>query len=167
MATRIRLASLSDADTLASLIQDVQRLHADAIPRLFKPPGDATLFADDFRERILSDQDSHAFIAEVDGAAAGYVVAIIIRRPETPYNYALKAVHIDQIAVRPAYQRGGCGRALIQAVFDLARNEGIERVNLNTWAFNHQAHTFFQRLGFEFTVHRMDTLLPFEEGKSS
>lgn len=166
MKVNIRSASTRDADILAGLVQDVQRLHADAMPHIFKQPQNAALFAADFRERILSDANTHVFIAEVVDDPAGYVVAVIIQHSETPYAYALQTIHIDQISVKPAYRHGGCGRALIQTVFDLAHTEGIERITLDTWAFNREAHMFFQRMGFEFSLHRMDTFVPFQQVKS-
>ncbi len=156
---KVRLATMEDAGILATLIQDVQGLHADALPDIFKKPDDVAPFQKDFEERIFTNPNARIFIAEVDGNPAGYIGAVIIRRPENAYTYAMDFIHIDQISVMPAYRKQGCGRALIQAVFDLARSEGIERITLDTWAFNTEAHQFFARMGFTAFNIRMDTRL--------
>jgi len=156
---KIRLATLVDAGILALLNQDVQRLHANALPKMFKQPDNTVEVVKDFEERMLANPDGRTYIAEVEGEAAGYICALIIQRPASPYTYASKFIHIDQISVKPVFRHLGCGRALIQAVFDLANAEGIERVTLDTSAFNTEAHQFFARMGFEVCSLRMDTYL--------
>lgn len=154
---KIRLATVEDAGILAMLNQDVQRLHADALPSLFKQPGDLTDVTRDFAERLLPDPNGRTFIAEVEGEAAGYISAIITERADNPYTFAYRYVYIDQISVRPIFRKQGCGKALMQTVFDLARSEKIDHITLGTLAFNTEAHQFFQRMGFEFFSYRMDT----------
>jgi ribosomal protein S18 acetylase RimI-like enzyme len=152
----VRLATMADAGSLAVLNRDVQRLHADAEPGTFIPPDDLAPIVADFQGRVLTDVDGRVFLVEMDGEAVGYVYVRIIQRPQNAYTYALNFLHIDQIAVKSAHQGSGCGRALMQAVFDLACAEGIERVTLDTWAFNTQAQGFFAKMGFKVFMYRMD-----------
>ncbi len=151
---KIRRATVQDAPILAALIQDVQRLHANALPDFFKQPEQITSFVEDFRQ-WMQGSDTTIFIAEVDNTPAGYIYAEVVRRDETPFTYPRIMVYIEQISVKPVYQGKGCGRALVEAVFDLARAEGISQVGLDTWAFNTEAHKFFARMGFAFLSHRM------------
>ena len=39
--------------------------------------------------------------------------------------------------------------ALMEKVDVFAQEQGIRKVALDSWAFNHEAHRFFERLGFE------------------
>jgi ribosomal protein S18 acetylase RimI-like enzyme len=155
----IRPATLDDADLLAVLNADVQRLHADALPQLFKQPDDLGMIAAAFRDVFFPDPNVCVFIVEVEGAAAGYVVARISHRPENAFTYAQDWIYIDQIGVRPAYQGQGCGRMLVQAVFELAQAEKINRITLDTWAFNTEAQAFFKKQRFEVSIYRMDVYL--------
>lgn len=155
----VRLAVDADAEALGRLAGDVQQLHADAHPEFFKPAVDLSAFAADFRERFLSDPDCRVFIVEVDGEAAGYAALRFMRRPENLYTYAINTLYIDQIAVRPSYQGRGCGQALIEAAFDLARAENVNRVALDTWDFNTKAQEFFKKMGFSVFNYRMDVYL--------
>ncbi len=155
----IRLATQDDVETIALLNRDVQKLHADARPHLFKQPGDLEPVKADIRDRMLMDADSRVLLAEHDGQVVGYVYVRIFRRPETAYTYAHQFLHIDQIAVKPEFQGRGYGQALIEAVFDLARNEEIERVTLDTWDFNQYAQAFFRMMGFRTFNYRMDVCI--------
>lgn len=161
----IRMATQDDVDLLALLNRDVQKLHADARPNLFKQPDDLEPVKADIRDRMLADADGRVLIIEDDGQAAGYVYVQFVRRAETAYTYARQFLHIDQISVKPEYRGKGYGRALMQAVFDLATTQGIERVTLNTWDFNEIAQVFFARMGFQTFNYRMDVSLSTRQGR--
>ena len=155
-ALKVRLATNADAGMLAALNWDVQHLHAAERPDIFKQPGDLGVIAEDLRVRFLDEPDSCILLVEVDGVAVGYAAVNIMRRPETPYSYARQHVHVDQIAVKPSAQRHGCGRALIEAVRDLARTQNMTRVTLDTWDFNVNAQAFFKQMGFSPYHYRME-----------
>jgi diamine N-acetyltransferase len=155
----IRPATLEDINVLAELNADVQRLHANALPYLFKQPDHSAAIIADFRERIFADVEGRVLLAEIDGEAAGYVYARVNHRPDNAYTYAFDTIHIDQISVRPIYQGQGFGRALVQVVFDWARAEKIDRVTLATWAFNIEAQAFFKKQGFEVSTYWMGVTL--------
>lgn len=153
MAILIRKAEERDTDILASLNADVQAIHAAALPWRFKPPGpdgfSATLAA------LLAQPKNLIFIAEIDGIAAGYAYAEIVRRPETPLHHAHEMVYLHHISVRPVHRRRGIGRALIGAVRAAATDVGIALVALDVWTFNDEARAFFSRHGFSPYMERL------------
>ena len=140
----IRPMTDADAPTLVSLNADVQAIHAAALPWRFKPPG-AYKTAD--AQALLARPDNFAFIAEIDGAPAGYVVAEAIHHPETGRHHAHAMIYVHEISVREAQRRRGVGRALMDAVSARGKELGIDRVALDTWSFNEGALKFFQRYG--------------------
>lgn len=156
---RVRTATLADAALLAELNRDVQQLHVEALPHIYKQVDDLTQVVEDFQQRILGDPEWRTYIVEVDGEAAGYACAQVKRRPEHAYHYSHDFVYLDQISVRPEYRQSGCGRALMEAVFDLARDAGVGRVALDTMAFNTGAVAFYERLGFRMYKYTMDLQL--------
>ena len=159
----VRMATIDDAPTLAELSRDVQQLHIDALPEVYKPVGDLSPVIDDFRSRILSDPEWRTYIVEIDGDPAGYVCARVMRRPEQVYVYEHEYIYLDQISVRPEYRNTGCGRALMDAVFDMARTAGIRRVALDVMTFNTGAIMFYERLGFQMYKCTMDLELQNEK----
>jgi diamine N-acetyltransferase len=148
----VRQATASDAETLAGLNRTVQELHVAHRPDSFKNP-DVASVADWFRT-TLEDSTVRAWIAECDGVAAGYVLAITYDRPENAFRFARRFCEIDQIAVAPAFRRRGIARALVERVFEDARSRAIEDVELTSWHFNTEAHAVFRALGFTQEVTR-------------
>ncbi|MBI5670256.1 MAG: GNAT family N-acetyltransferase [Chloroflexi bacterium] len=152
---KVRVATVEDVDAIALLNREVQQLHADAQPHLFKQPDDLEAVKADIRDRMLADADGRVLLVEDGGQPVGYVYARFFWRPETAYTYAVHFLHIDQISVKSEWRHTGCGRALIEAVFDLARAAGVEQVTLDTGDFNRNAQAFFARMGFQMFMHRM------------
>ena len=145
---RTRPATTDDLDILAELCADVQAIHAKAYPDLFKPASPSQLRP--YMEWVFARDNAYIFIVEEDNVALGYVYAQYLDLVESPFKYAEKRVHIDQISVKPSYQGRGIGDLLMQAVVDLAKEKGARRVTLDSWDFNVKAHGFFKKHGFEF-----------------
>jgi ribosomal protein S18 acetylase RimI-like enzyme len=141
----IRRAREADAPALAALNDDVQAVHAAALPWLFKPPGPETRAA---VAALVEERDNLLFIAEADGLAAGYAFAQIIRLPETAFQFAHGMVYLHHISVRAEHRRRGIATALIGAVRTAGEQEGVSRVALDVWTFNEAARAFFRSQGF-------------------
>jgi len=143
----IRVASPANVDSIAGLNVDVQNVHAAALPHIFKAVNDGA-FARSYIAECMSNPDSYFYIASLDGEDIGYVYARVVHRPENAYRHAWDFVYIDQISVKPEHQSKGCGALLMQAVRDLAKQNGIDIIALNFWAFNDKARAFFAQQGF-------------------
>ena len=144
----IRQANSSDSLLLSSLCMDVQRLHAENHPDIFKMP-QSDDFSVSFFEEMLANPMTRIFIAEENGEAMGYVFCQVIDRPETPFTYARRFLHIDQISVRLAVQGQGVGAALIERTISLGKELKVPKIQLDSWGFNTGAHAFFEKMGFE------------------
>lgn len=149
----IRLATPTDVSLLSSLCMDVQCLHAENYPNLFKMP-QRNDFAVSFFDEMLADPKNNIFVAEENGEALGYVFCKLMERPETPFTFALRYLLVDQISVRPTRQGKGIGAALIERAVALAKELNIPKIQLDSWGFNTGAHVFFERTGFKKFSHR-------------
>lgn len=144
----VREAAPSDAPRIAELAQEVQTLHAAALPATFKPANADTFPPDVIRERMATPD--HRFWVAVDGDdVVGYVYATVQLDPESPWRYATTIVMLDQMCVTARCRRRGVGRALVNAVHALAADVGAREVRLNVWTFNEAARAFYRRCGFE------------------
>jgi ribosomal protein S18 acetylase RimI-like enzyme len=144
----IRKATAEDTLLLSNLCRDVQHLHVQNHPDIFKMPLSAD-FAISFFNEMLADPAVSIFIAEENGEAAGYILCKLIERPENPFTFAMRSLHVEQISVRPASRGQGIGAALIQEAELLAKELAVQRIQLDSWDFNTKAHFFFERLGFQ------------------
>lgn len=144
---QIEKASLTDADTLVRLNQHVHRLHMENASRFFKQPTEAE--SQLAMQELLAQTNAQAFIAYSDGQAVGYILFMIRKQAENVFSPGRRWLYVDQISVEPEWLKHGIGRQLLQAVFDIAREVGIEELEVDTWAFNARAQAFFKSFGFQ------------------
>jgi GNAT superfamily N-acetyltransferase len=150
----IRRAVADDAFLLARLNRFVQELHVERRPDQFRSPPPDEL-ATWYRSR-LGDPTTSCWIAEVGGAAVGYLLANHHRRPATPFAPAREWYEIDQLAVDPAHRRRGIGRALVESVIAAAGDQGLQTIETSSWAFNEEMHGLLERVGFTRKVIRFE-----------
>ena len=150
---KIRKAIATDSLLLSYLCLNVQRLHAERHPEIFKIPHSDD-FAVTFFDEVLVDPAARIFIAEEDGRALGYIFCKLYERPASVFNYVSRFLQIEHISVQPEAQRQGVGTALINRAEELAREINVTRIQLSSWNFNTKAHTFFERHGFAKFEHR-------------
>ena len=149
----IRQAKLEDIETLSSMNVHVQQLHAEAYPRLFKMP-EQDDFAVPFFESLFEDVNARIFLAEQD-TPAGYIVLRIVRRDENSFTHPWKFAYIDQISVQPEHKGKGVGKLLMARAAQLADEERLDFIALDSWGFNTDAHGFFESAGYDFYNYRM------------
>jgi ribosomal protein S18 acetylase RimI-like enzyme len=149
----VRRAHERDVPALDALNQVVQRLHADALPAMFKQPlpGGSTAF---FTQALRRD-GVVVFVAELEDAVVGYLFAEENRRLAGAFMHASNALDVHHIAVDGSCRRRGVGRRLLDAAGAWAHEQGLTEVRLDHWAFNDGAHDFFTGLGFEVENVRM------------
>jgi ribosomal protein S18 acetylase RimI-like enzyme len=152
----IRRATLDDAPLMAGLNRHVQQLHLDAEPTLYRVTDHEELVSW-FRERIASPGVT-AFVAE-DEAPLGYAMALHERIPRNPFRPERVRLVVDQIAVVEGARRRGVGRRLMAAAEQLARELGVERMQLDVRAFNAGAIRFYEALGFTPALLRLERVL--------
>ena len=146
MSITVRRANRNDAALIATLIADVQALHAAAMPQRFKPVGKVSYAKD--AAAVLAKPERLVFVAYVGEEPAGFVHAEMIRQQEPALLHAQQTLYIHAISVRPTYRRRGVGSALIEALRAAGKSLRIEQLGLNVWTFNEAARQFFRRHGF-------------------
>lgn len=144
----IRRATDSDVPTLVALNDTVQKMHAVEYPQIFKYPASAEEIAAFFSERISRENNLWLLAYTQNGEATGYIWATINNMHENPFKFGERVMYIHQISVSPEHRQSGVGRALMQRVERYASDQGIHRLELDSWMFNQEAHDFFHRLGF-------------------
>lgn len=65
-------------------------------------------------------------------------------------------LHINSLAVAPAWRQQGLGSRLMRGVLDLARKEGAARATLEVRRSNDAARALYERLGFQVEAIRPD-----------
>jgi ribosomal protein S18 acetylase RimI-like enzyme len=109
-------------------------------PRMSPAPGPPT--GPFFSERTLAE---NVLVAEADGRVVGY--GKIEHPTELPASDHVW--YVAGLAVDPGFEGRGAGRALMEALMDLARERGGTRMTLRVFAPNDRARRLYEGLGFE------------------
>ena len=152
----VRQATPEDAPTISVLNADVQAVHANALPWLFKSPT-AETFPPDAAAEILALPSAIVLLAFMGAQPAGYAYAEVRRRAETGLTRSYESVYLHHLSVRPVLRGRGIGSALLVALRSAAAEQNIARLELDVWAFNEPARKFFARHGFVVYNERMWT----------
>jgi RimJ/RimL family protein N-acetyltransferase len=105
------------------------------------PPDVAT--AERWRETLAEHE---VLVAEVAGALAGYTVIGQTIKHLVTHAHVLE---IKGLAVDPAHQGAGVGRALVLAACDRALQAGARKLSLRVLATNPAARHLYESCGFE------------------
>ena len=139
-----RRDELGRVNELRSMVNDV---HVQGRPDIFRPG-----FCEELQAHIYEEFDgenSDVIVATVDGEIAGFATVQYIRRPETPYTLARDFYRVEEFGVDAAYRRQGVATALVDYIRRDAREKGFNRIELDAWAFNEGALTFYENVGFK------------------
>jgi ribosomal protein S18 acetylase RimI-like enzyme len=131
--TTLRRATRDDERRLAALDRATWSPAVAPVPLW---SDDVDFFARDAPEDVL--------VAELDGTVVGYVK---LRRP-TALSAHRHVLQVGGLAVDPAVQRRGVGRALVVAAIEEARRRGARRLTLHVLATNHGARALYAHCGF-------------------
>ena len=141
----IRIAESRDKDLLAQLNEEVQALHAEMYPELFRPYVKEQATA--LFEWALQQPSYHHFIAFEGDLPVGYMQ--VERRQ---YGNALRkevlVLYIHHLCVVKTHQHRGIGRCLLDHARAFAQAQGIRRMELDVWSRNARAKRAFQKYGF-------------------
>jgi hypothetical protein len=104
----IRLATMDDAEAIARLTSDVQQLHNQALPEIFKPPSDE-LFPARKLAALLANPDCVVAVAEIGGKVAGHIYGVVVQRAENEFTKAEAHMYIQQIGIDARAHRQASG----------------------------------------------------------
>jgi GNAT superfamily N-acetyltransferase len=143
-AHHLRSMQVRDAtpDEYAAVGELVFNVYRTIIPGIDK-------YADELRDvagRIAAGV--LVWVAEVDGERAGTVSYVPGLGPYAEFKDPAGA-GIRMLAVLPAFQGQGIGKALVRACLERARTDGRERVYLDTTRWMETAQRLYAGMGFE------------------
>jgi ribosomal protein S18 acetylase RimI-like enzyme len=145
---KIVRASINEIPDIIKLNSFVQELHFVQHPDIFKSTGNDPQVSE-FFAKIINQETNHLFVAYQKHTAVGYSWAALETRPDFALKHGRRQVYIHQIAVHEKYRNQGIGKALFNKIEILATSESVNHFELDSWAFNTEAHGFFQKMGFE------------------
>jgi len=152
----IRKAEKRDIEGLTRLLYQVDAVHHDIRPDLFKgntPKYDAQELA-----AIISDESTPIFVYD-DGRVLGHAFCQVSEVKDHRLLQDIKTLYIDDICVDETVRGKHIGQALYEFVRDYARSIGCYNITLNVWEGNDAAMSFYKNMGMQVQKTGMETLL--------
>ena len=129
-AVTLRPARPEDARAMAAMSRD---LIEAGLPWRYSPKRIASL---------MSDRETVTLAARDAAGLQGFAIM----------QFGDERAHLVLLCVRPANQRRGIGRKLVEWLLQTARVAGMASIHLELRADNEAAQGFYQRLGFAPTL---------------
>lgn len=149
----IRLAKPADHAAVAAIVAQVQQLHVNWRPDIYRP-NDALLPLEDFAEECAKGL---AFVAECDGQVVG-VLEIAYRHIETPAHVTRNVLFVDTMAVDEPFRGRGVGHAFFDYLKKMKEEKQLDGIELQVNAKNTAALRMYEKCGFTFKSINMELL---------
>ena len=147
MEIRIRPASEADLPAVNRLRAQVNEVHVQGRPDIFKPGFGAAL--QNHLTVYFHSETNGVLVAEAGDQIVGFAMVAYIDRPASDYNLPRRFYHVAEFGVDPAWRRRGVASALVQSMQADARARGFHKIELDVWAFNEGALAFYEAMGFQ------------------
>lgn len=155
----VRKATLEDYDALSEMLEEVDALHRQALPHLFRAPPVWPARSREEVSALLADEQALVLVAEEGGRIVGVNIAKMVSAPDTPLHVPRRLAHVGPLVVSWANHHRGIGRMLMEGALDWARQQGVGQIELNVFEFNQGAIKFYEKLGFKTLSRKMEISL--------
>lgn len=152
MSIRVRRAREDDIAAIMNLLKQVNKVHHDGRPDLFKL---TTKYTREELRSIIGDDQTPVFVCvDEDDRVLGHGFCILQRPDNTRLQHDNLTLYIDDICVDEAERGRHVGKMIYDHILGHARECGCYNVTLNVWNCNPGAMKFYEKLG----------LLPYKVG---
>ena len=139
----IRKAALEDYDAICKIMNQVQELHVQWRPDIFKSTSDV-MSKEFFQDAVANEL---FYVAEMASKITG-VMGLEIRHIESPLHITREVLFIDSMAVEEAFRGKGIGHAFFSKVKEIAMSKNCDGIELQVNAKNKLAYKMYSKFGF-------------------
>ena len=148
MELKIRKAENKDIGKIMHLLRQVNDVHADGRPDLFRHG--CTKYTSVDLTKIITDPNTPVFVViDKNGEVTGYCFGIFQDHSGSHNLPNVKTLYIDDICIDIHHRGQGIGRKIYEFIKDYAKGEGVYNLTLNVWSCNPGAIRFYEALGMK------------------
>ena len=152
----IRKANKNDYEKLVSLIYQVHQLHYEHRPDIYIEGNPWN--KEDF-ESMMEDKSILNLVYEEDGKIKGLLIATQKNNKTNSISKERTIYFIDDIVVDNQFKRQGIGTKLYEHLISIAKENKVDSVELNVWAFNSDAIKFYESLGMSVKNMKLEKII--------
>ena len=142
----VRRANRNDIGRIIELLHQVDMVHHEIRPDLFKP--NTTKYNEQELEALLDDDSKPVFVFD-NGEVLGHAFCMITEARNDKLLQDIKTLYIDDICVYEKARGNHVGKALYEYVRDYAKSIGCNHITLNVWEGNDPALSFYRNMGMK------------------
>lgn len=157
MDDHIRKAEINDLQKIDKLLYEVQKVHSDARPDLFKKG--AKKYTDEQLKGIIANEMTPVFVFENGDDILGYAFCVFKQQLNDNTLTPIKTLYIDDLCVDESARGQHIGTKLYEFVIDFAKKSDCYNVTLNVWADNTNAVKFYRSIGMQIQKIGMEKIL--------
>lgn len=144
----VRFACEKDIPQMNSLLYQVERVHQQGRPDLFKEV--AKKYTDNELKDMLKDKTKPIFAAvDENDVMKGYAFCVFQEHKGDNVLTDIKTLYIDDLCVDENCRGQHIGSVLYEAVKKFAKEQGCYNVTLNVWECNPSARKFYGKAGLK------------------
>jgi ribosomal protein S18 acetylase RimI-like enzyme len=152
----VRRANKNDIARIIDLLHQVNMVHYEKRPDLFKP--NTTKYDEQELADLLGDDSKPVFVYD-DGRVQGHAFCQVTEVRDHQLLQDVKTLYIDDICVDEAARGRHVGKALYDYVLHYARSIGCYHITLNVWEGNDPAMSFYRSMGMKVQKTGMEMIL--------
>lgn len=139
----IRDAQLNDYLAVENILKQVQELHVNLRPDIYKPM-DVVMSEESYLESIKKDK---FMVVEVEGVLCGLFI-LIERIYNMPTHIKRKIIYLDTMVIDKEYRNKGIGTKVFEYIKRYAKENKYDGIELQVNARNVVARKMYEKNGF-------------------
>lgn len=145
MPNTVRRAEQRDIPAVMELLKQVNRVHYDGRPDLFKL---MTKYTEDELLNIINNDQTPVFVCvDSNDHVLGHGFCVLKRPENTRLLNDIRTLYIDDICVDETARGQNVGKMIYEHIVAYARQSGCYNITLNVWNCNPGAIKFYDKLG--------------------
>ena len=142
----MKIGRTYDFEIVAKLNKYVHDLHANLYPEYFKEYNLEEIKA--FFQKIIDKEEFTFLLMEENDQPLGYAWIEFRNYPESIFKKAYKTVYVHQISISQNQRKKGYGSKFMDEITDIAKENGINKIELDYWFDNEIAKKFYKKKGY-------------------
>lgn len=149
----IRKMNLNDYEDVRTLVKQIHELHLSNRPDIYN---DGESFPKEYFEKVLSDANNLNYVYVENKKIVGALNASLQHTNPLPIIKPRTYYFIENLVVDKNHRRKGIAKKLFSYLTLKAKENNIDSIELNVWAFNKDAIKFYESMGMNIKNIRME-----------
>ena len=150
----IREMNLNDYEDVRILVKQIHELHLSNRPDIYN---DGESFPKEYFEKVLNDANNLNYVYIENKKIVGALFTTLQHTNPLPIIKPRTYYFIENIVVDKNHRRKGIAKKLFNYLTLKAKENNIDSIELNVWAFNTEAIKFYESMGMNIKNIRMET----------